>query len=200
MVVTYHISSNFAGYLNSPALEENGPVATFQYPFLRLIVGGRAAICLFFIITGYVNSLSTIKHTRNGDPELALINLSKSTFTRTGRLVIPTNAALCVSWLVCQLNLHRLASRIDSYWIRAGSHEPGPTFLGSINRLLRNLTLFWHAGESEYDGTYWTIPFFLKGSMLVYLALLATRFAKPRYTKVILIFLYCYAWSGGQGM
>jgi len=182
-------------------LEENGAISAFQYPFLRLVTGGRAAICLFFIITGYVNSLSTIKKTRlNNDPELSLIALSKSTFTRAGKLVIPTNAAICFSWLVCQLNLYRVASLIDSSWIRDKAYPPGPTFAKSIIRLLRNLTLFWHAGISEYDPTHWTIPFFLKGSMLVYLVLLATRFTKPKATKFILILLYCWAWSGGQAL
>jgi hypothetical protein len=200
MVVTYHVCSSFVGYLNSPAMEEQGPAQAFQYPFLRLVVGGRTAISLFFIITGYVNSLSTIKHVGNGDNELALTNLSKSTFTRIGRLVLPTDVAVAAAWLVSQLNLHRLAGRVDAYWISAGAHEPVTGFLDAVGRLVRNITLFWHFGVSEYDGTFWTIPFFVKGSMLVYIVLLATAMMSPRYKKLALIFLYLYAWSGGQGL
>jgi hypothetical protein len=103
-------------------------------------------------------------------------------------------------WLVCQLNGFKFASQVDSSWIRgSGTPVPGPTFYDAINGLLRNLILFWHSGGTEYDHTYWTIPFFLKGSMLVYVTLLGTTYTRPKYTKLILIFLYLFAWSGGQG-
>jgi hypothetical protein len=103
-------------------------------------------------------------------------------------------------WLIRQLNGFQIANQVDSGWIRgSGTATPGPTFTGAIDGLLRNLVLFWHNGASEYDGTYWTIPFFLKGSMLVYLTVLGTTYTQPKYTKLILIILYFFAWSGGQG-
>lgn len=157
------------------------------------------AVALFFLITGYVNSFSTRKLIRNGDASLALLNLSRSTFTRTGRLVVPTNVALCIGWVVCQLHGYHLAAQTDSFWIRIGAVPPGPTFGSAVSGLLQNLTLFWHGGVGIYDHTYWTIPFFVKGSMLVYLTLLGTTLTQRRYTKIIIIFLYLFAWSGGQG-
>jgi hypothetical protein len=146
-----------------------------------------------------VNSFRAIKQTREGDTEGVLTHLSRSTFGRIGRLIVPTNAAILLSWLVCQLNGHRIARVVDSAWIQRVSCAPGPSFGASVDKLLRNLTLFWHNGQSPYDGTHWTIPFFLQGSMLVYLTLLATTFARPRYTKGIIIFLYLFSWAGGQG-
>lgn len=164
------------------------------------MVAGRLAVALFFIITGYVNSFNSRKQIRNGDFTFALSRLARSTFTRTGRLVIPTNIAVVMVWFVCQLNGFQIASQVDSGWIRgSGTPTPGPTFCNAINGLLRNLILFWHNGVSEYDHTYWTIPFFLKGSMLVYVTLLGTTYTQPKYTKLILILLYLFAWSGGQG-
>jgi hypothetical protein len=179
-------------------MDEQGTASLFQYPFFRLVVAGRPALALFFIITGYVNSFRAIKQTREGDTELVLTNLSRNTLARIGRLVAPTNAAILLSWLVCQLNGHRIARVVDSAWIQRVSCAPGPSFGAGVDKLLRNLTLFWHNGQSMYDGTYWTIPFFLQGSMMVYLTLLATTFARPRYTKAILIFLYLFSWAGGQ--
>ncbi|KAJ5217944.1 uncharacterized protein N7498_000043 [Penicillium cinerascens] len=200
-VVTYHLCSCFAPWLNSPAISENGSVYLFQYPFLRLVVAGRLAVALFFVITGYVNSFNSRKHIRNGDSTFALSSLSRNTFTRIGRLIIPTNAAVLMVWFICQLNGFRFASQVDSGWIRgSGTPTPGPTFCGAIDGLLRNLILFWHNGGSEYDHTYWTIPFFLKGSILVYVTLLGTAYTRPKYTKIILIFLYLFSWSGGQAL
>ncbi|KAJ5681657.1 uncharacterized protein N7477_001597 [Penicillium maclennaniae] len=198
-VVTYHLCSCFANWLNSPALSEEGPVSIFQYPFLRLVVAGRFAVALFFLLTGYVNSFNSRKHIRNGDTTFALQRLARSTLTRTGRLVVPTNTAILMVWLICQLNGFQIASQVDAGWIRgSGTQSPGPTFFGAIDGLLRNLILFWHSGTTDYDHTYWTIPFFLKGSMLVYTTLLGTTYTRPKYTKLILIFLYLFAWSGAQ--
>lgn len=198
--MTYHLCSCFANWLNSPAIEEHGPVSLFQYPFLRLVVAGRLAVALFFIITGYVNSFNARKSIHIGDSSLVLSNISRNTLSRAARLVVPTNAAICMVWLLCQMNAFRVASLADSSWIRlSGASAPGPTFVAAIAGLLRNLIVFWHNGGSEYDHTYWTIPFFLKGSMLVYLTVSATTFTRPRYTKLILLFLYLFAWSGGQG-
>ncbi|CAI7631232.1 unnamed protein product [Penicillium pancosmium] len=200
MVVTYHVCSSFASWLNSPAMNEKGTALLFQYPFFRLVVSGRSALALFFIITGYVNSFRAIKETREGDMEGVLTNISRNTIGRIGKLIVPTNAAILSSWLVCQLNGHRIARVVESAWIQRVSCAPGPSFGASVEKLLRNLTLFWHDGQSPYDGTYWTIPFFLQGSMIVYLTLLATTFARPRYTKGIIIFLYLYSWAGGQSL
>lgn len=130
---------------------------------------------------------------------LVLSKLSKNTITRAARLVVPTSAAITLAWIVCQLKGYRVASQVDAPWIRAVSVPPGPTLTSAISGLLRNLTLFWHGGTIDYDKTYWTIPFFLKGSMLVYLTLVATVFTRPRGTKLVLLFLYFFAWSGGSG-
>ncbi|KAJ5638873.1 hypothetical protein N7528_001263 [Penicillium herquei] len=198
-VVTYHICSCFADWLNSPATE-NGDVYLIQYPFFRLVSSGRAAVALFFILTGYVNSFHSIKQIRNGDQSLVLSKLSKNTIIRAGKLIVPTNAAICLTWLVCQLRGYTLANYAGSNWIRVVSPPPGPTFGAAIKSLGRNLFMFWHEGDSQYDKTYWTIPYFLKGSLLVYLTLLATTFMRPRFSKLLVVFLFCFAWSGRQAL
>jgi hypothetical protein len=174
-------------------------VSIVQYPFLRLVVAGRFAVALFFILTGYVNSFNSRKYIRNGDATFALQSLARSTFTRTGRLVVPTNTAALMVWLICQLNGFKIASQVDADWIRgSGTLIPGPTFSDALKGLFRSLVLFWHSNSNDYDHTFWTIPYFLKGSVLVYITLLGTTYTRPNYTKIILILLYFFAWSGGQ--
>ncbi|KAJ5953611.1 hypothetical protein N7454_000507, partial [Penicillium verhagenii] len=170
-VVTYHLCSAFANWLNSPAIREGGEVFILQQPFLRLVVGAR-----------------------NGDQRGVLTKLSRNIIIRAGRLVIPTNIAILMVWLVCQLNGFQVASQVDASWIRVVAAAPGPTFRDAIGGLFRNCVLFWTGGISPYDPTYWTIPFFLKGSMLVYLTLMATTLTTTRFTKFLLISLYCFAW------
>ncbi|KAJ5657239.1 uncharacterized protein N7484_000888 [Penicillium longicatenatum] len=200
IVVTYHVCSAFAKWLNSPAIEENGEVFIFQQPFLRIIFAGRFAVSLFFLISGYVNSFNSIKQIRNGDQSGVLSKLSRNTILRAGRLVVPTNVAILTVWLVCQLNGFRIANQVDSDWVRVVATAPDPTFRDALAGLFRNWVLFWKSGDSPYDRTYWTIPYFLKGSMLVYLTLLATTHTTPRSTKLLLICLYGYSWLNGDAL
>ncbi|PGH16691.1 hypothetical protein AJ79_01564 [Helicocarpus griseus UAMH5409] len=194
IVVTGHICTAFAPYLHSPSTSKEGWPLLFQLPILRLIVGGRAAVCIFFLVTGFVNSINPIKNAQAGNTELALTNLAKSTFTRSGRLFFPTNVAAAVAWTVCQLGGFNIASRADSPWIRMVSKEPGPTFWEAVKALLVNWTFFWNNGQGPYDPVHWTIVYFLSGSMRIYLTLLATTLVKARWRVVIVLFLYIFCW------
>lgn len=170
------------------------PPLVFQLPIFRLALAGRFAVGLFFLVTGFVNSLNPIKNFTNGNMDVALPSLARSTFTRSGRLVLPTNAAAFTAWLFCQLGAFDLARVADSPWIRAVSRQAGPTPWAALKGLFVNMTLFWKDGGHTYDPTHWTIVFFLRGSMRIYLALLATSFVKTKYRYAIMVFLHCFAW------
>ncbi|EEP78445.1 predicted protein [Uncinocarpus reesii 1704] len=196
-VVTGHLCTAFVPYLHSPAISENGPMILFQLPFFRLCVGGRGAVAVFFIITGFVNSINPVKNARNNNTQVALTNLARSAFTRSGRLVLPTSIATIIGWFLCQIGAFKLAKRTDAGWISVGGHDIDP-FGVSLMKLLRSLTLFWHSGGGEYDGTNWTLVYFLQGSFRVYLALLAMTLLTPRFWRIITAFLYAYAWVTGD--
>ncbi|WEW61735.1 hypothetical protein PRK78_007229 [Emydomyces testavorans] len=197
IVVTGHLCTAFVPYLHSPALSENGPMSLWQLPFFRLCVSGRAAVAVFFTITGFVNSLNPVKNARNNNFQTALTNLARSTFTRSGRLVIPTSIATIIGWFLCQIGAFKLARRVDAEWIRNGGHDPDP-FGESLLKLLRSLTVYWTSGGGEYDATNWTLVYFLQGSFRVYLALLAMTLVTPRFWRIISAFLYVYAWVTGD--
>ncbi|PGH27360.1 hypothetical protein AJ80_00838 [Polytolypa hystricis UAMH7299] len=194
IVVTGHLCTAFVPYLHDASAGEGQWPLLFQYPILRLCVAGRAAVAMFFILTGYVNSLNPIKNSTNGNFELALSNLAKSTFTRSGRLVFPTNVAAFVAWLFCQVGASNLARRVDSPWIRMVTKEPGPTFWQAIKKLMVNLTFFWHNGDGTYDPTHWSIVYFLQGSMRLYLVLLATMLVKTKWRMAVVAALYIFGW------
>jgi hypothetical protein len=197
VVVTGHICTSFAPTLLSPAMGENGPTTLFQLPFLRLCVGGRAAVAMFFFITGFVNSINSLKHARADNTTASLKSLSRSAFTRSGRLVFPTTAAIFVAWLFCQLGAFNFTARADADWISGGWHAPDGFRLG-FRKLVRTAIVFWNTGSNEYDGTHWTLRFFLSGSFQVYLALLALTFVKRRFWYLITVSLYLYNWLIGD--
>ncbi|KAI1954020.1 hypothetical protein LOZ57_000364 [Ophidiomyces ophidiicola] len=193
IVVTGHLCSSFAPYLQNPALAENGPIGFWQLPFLRLAMGGRGAVALFFVITGFVNSLSTVKSARAANTHAALTGLARSSFTRSGRLVLPTSSATVIAWFLTQIGAFQLAKRVDAGWIRNVGHDPDP-FAVSLLKLLRSVTIYWSSGGGEYDATHWPLPFFLHGSFRIYVALLAMILVAPRYWWLITSFLYVFSW------
>lgn len=198
MVVTGHLCSAYVPYYHSPAMIADGSqVLLWQRPFLRLCVGERGAVAIFFIITGFVNSLTPLREARADNIAASLKNLSRSTFIRSGRLVLPTSIATIVSFLFCQLGAYKMAARIDAPWISWGALFPDELGV-ALDKLCRALVLFWSNGAHAYDGVYWTLRWFLTGSFQVYLALLAMAFVTKRSSYFITLFLYFYAWYTGD--
>ncbi|EEP77338.1 predicted protein [Uncinocarpus reesii 1704] len=194
IVVTGHLCVAFAPILHSPAAAvDRGPIL-FQLPIFRLCVGGRAAVALFFLVTGFVNAMNPIKHFNNGNLGVALPSLARAAFTRFGRLILPTNAAALVAWVVCQFGGFNLARIVESDWIRSVSKAPGPTPWEAIKALMHNMVFFWHDGSGTYDPTHWAVLYFLRGSMKVYLTLLATSLVKTRWRVAIIILLHSFSW------
>ncbi|OAX80119.1 hypothetical protein ACJ72_05552 [Emergomyces africanus] len=194
VVVTGHLLTAFTPYLHSPSTSKEGWPLLLQLPLFRLCVGGRSAVGIFFLVTGFVNSINPIKNADAGNTELALTNLAKSTFTRTGRLVFPTNLAATVAWVVCQLGGFNMARRADAGWIRMVTRYPGPTMWQAIKGLVRNWTIFWDDAGYTYDPVHWTVVSFLYGAMRIYLTLLATTFVSWRWRVAICAFLYLFCW------
>ncbi|OJD19038.1 hypothetical protein AJ78_00989 [Emergomyces pasteurianus Ep9510] len=194
VVVTGHLLSAFTPYLHSPSTSKEGSPLLLQLPILRLCVGGRSAVSIFFLVTGFVNSINPIKNADAGNTELALTNLAKSTFTRSARLVIPTNLAATVAWLVCHLGGFNVAHRADAPWIRRVSRYPSPTLWTALKELVKNWTIYWNDSGTTYDPVHWTVVYFLEGSMRIYLTLLATTLVSWRWRVAICAFLYSFAW------
>lgn len=193
MVLTGHLLTAFSKYLHSPALEENGPVLLFQYPFFRLVVGGRGALAVFFIITGYVNALNPVKHFAANNTAVSLHSMARSCFSRTGRLVFPASIQLTITWAATQLGAFHMGKRIDAPWIERGCFYDDE-FWPSVRFLLRNLTVYWKTGKSFYDGVLWSLPWFLASAFRVYTILLVMALVSTRYRYAITGFLWAFAW------
>ena len=197
VVITGHLIASFADYIHNPAIDDkSGQPLFFQLPFIRICAGGRTAVALFFIITGYVNCINPLKNIRNGALELAFSNLAKSAFMRTWRLVLPTAFAILTGWVMFELGLFKMAKLTDSFWISFWIRNPEKSYWGGIWRLLRAQTESWMTANPVYNATLWTVPFFLHGSMMVYLTLLATAFCTPKARRVIVFGLWLMGWIG----
>jgi hypothetical protein len=170
-----------------------------QLPFIRLFAVGRPSVAIFFLLTGYVNSLKPMTQSHAGMVDAALSGLAKSSFRRSGRLILPTMIVTVLSWLICQLGAYKLAKLVDSDWIQRTapmqSRSPGE----ALSSLFNNLVTTWTNGNNDYDKVQWSLTYLLRGSMMVYLTMLATIYVRPKARILITLGLYAFWWRSGDG-
>ena len=165
----------------------------FQRPFLRLIAQGNAAVAIFFILLGFVNSIKTIQLSRAGYAQDATAALGTAVIRRTGRLVFPAVAMTVASWLCCQSGLYDLARRTDAYWLQLTSAAPSETWLDAIKSLGWEIVTTWVFASNAYDQPQWALLFLFQGSLYIYLVLLATAHATPTFRLATEVFLYIWS-------
>lgn len=199
MVVCGHLCTAFVPWLHAPAPDAKTAPHLFQLPFFRLVVGGRAAVAFFFLITGYVNSIGPIGRSRAGNTDAAFSGIARSALARSGRLVLPTAIATAVTWFFANVNAYHMTKHVDSTWIRQGWHGQEPGLWTALKSLAKAEIETWTIGWNEYDGTQWTLHLFLAGSMLVYMTMLATIKTTPKARMLVYGVLYLYFWQLGEG-
>lgn len=199
MVVSGHLCTALVPWLHQPAPDPQTAPHLFQLPFFRLAVGGRSAVALFFLVTGYVNSIGAIGKARAGNYEAAFTGIARSALARSGRLVLPTMVATFITWFVANVNGYHMTKHVDATWIRQGWHRQEPTVWMALTSLFKAQTETWTIGWNDYDGTQWTLHMFVEASMLVYITMFATVMVKPKARLLIYAILYAYFWKAGDG-
>lgn len=199
-IVTYHIFSSLDDSLLSPSRNSFSNPSFFQLPIIRLPISGRASLSCFFILTGFVNSLSYHRHIRAGDTQTALLGLSKSSLRRIGRIIVPSTGATVVSWAICQFGFYRLAQQGDVAWFRNISPDPSSSFHGAVADLIKSCWKTWTDGGNVYDRVQWNLGLLLKASLYTYLVLLMTASLEKRWRRVVVGGWFVYGWGTNDGM
>ncbi|KAI9737035.1 MAG: hypothetical protein M1834_000625 [Cirrosporium novae-zelandiae] len=195
-VVSSHLVLCFALFLIPPATE--GGTHIFQRPFFRLIVQGTAWVAIFFILMGFVNSLKPVKQSRAAQTDAALAALANSSFRRTSRLVMPATAATLLSWTLCQLGAYSVAQQADAYWMRSTAPLPSPSFSAAVIDFFKAILSTWTDAENPYDQPQWALLYLFKGSVLIFMTLLATINTTPKWRVFAEIGLYSWSWYMGD--
>jgi len=68
-----------------------------------------------------------------------------------------------------------------------------------VSELLKGIYTTWTEGTNYYDGNQWCMLSFLKGSMTLYLILMATVKATPTMRRVILGIMFLWSWKAHDG-
>jgi len=195
-VVTSHLARGYAIWLLRPAIEENGYIPWYDWPFIRAYAEGFPWVAIFLVLTGFVNAIQPIQKARAGGTDASLSGLASSAFRRTLRLVLPCMIATFFSWIIAQCGGYNIARMVESDWMRSsGSAERSKSVLAAITDLLRAVYHTWAWADNEYDRNQWSMTWFLRGTMLLYVTLLATVRARPRYRMLIFLGLFLYSWK-----
>ncbi|KAI0123570.1 acyltransferase family-domain-containing protein [Xylariales sp. AK1849] len=198
LVVMTHIARAFDGDLFLPTSAEGAAPRLLQLPFLRILVQGRIGVSIFAFVTGYVCALKPLKLSRQGNQEGAFASMSKSALRRVPRLIIPTAFATCIIWVMAQFGLFLVAKRSDSWWSGATAPDQVPHLWDAIKSLFYNIITTWTSGRNAYDGNQWTLLPLLKGSLQVYVFILATAYLQATYRMMASIAMFAYFWVGSD--
>lgn len=198
-----YLSHTVGWWYGSEGLIEHGfgyhgehMIATF--PFMRsFFSGGAAAVTVFFVMSGYVLSLSSLLKIKDGKVKETRRYALAAAIRRPFRLFMPV-AAISFVFALCMHLPFGLAPHLP--W-----PEPQPTLLSELWKWLREfgwtINIFAKHGTFDhwypYDPPAWTMAAELKGSIVVFgiLALsssasLRQRFAIFGTVGVTLLFLY----------
>jgi peptidoglycan/LPS O-acetylase OafA/YrhL len=180
-------------------LGHDGKYAFCAVPGFRIFfTGGHYAVAVFFVISGYVLSAKPLAHIHAGEQAKLADNLGSALFRRWMRLYIP---------LICTTFLYML-----SWHLFGGIPVLGTEPQGNLRDEIwhwyaefKNFSfIFTRGGEPwlSYNFHTWSIPIEMKGSIIIYTALLAfSRFSTNTrlWCTVALAFYFLYIADGWYG-
>lgn len=157
-----------------------------QLSFVRLLAAGKASVTLFFVISGYVLSIKTLTLIHKRQHSRILEVLSSSVFRRPFRLFLPIIVVNAVIATLAQARFPFQNNAINGYGAPPTLSSPYLQFRHWLDSVGHIFYVFQTHGlryqpldpASPYIPASWTIPTEFKGSMVVFLMLLAFARAK----------------------
>lgn len=150
---------------------------------LNLLYNGGFAVCIFFILSGYVLSNSYHK-TQN------TIILTHYSIKRYFRLLVPVSVTIILAYLFIKL---RFMSNVDLGTITKGGDWLAGSFTqtGGIFDVIKNVFIdVFFFKDNKYNPVLWTMTYELLGSLLLFSFLLIIHPLKHKtklYVALILI-------------
>lgn len=168
-----------------------------QLPWVRIIYAGRGMVSTFFVISGYVLSARSLKLIHSGQFDSVLDCLSSSMFRRGLRLYLPIVGSTFISMIFVYKNWY-------VHGLLAHHNPPFPLeslpaqFMNWVESLFIISNPFqsvdgFNLYSPPYDGHLWTIPIEFRGSVVVFVTLLALAKVKQVFRILIAAILMLWA-------
>ncbi|KAL6252722.1 hypothetical protein RBB50_000441 [Rhinocladiella similis] len=198
-VVFYH--NSLLLYPGHCAAWKSSDAHMFRLPILRLPCTGPAMVDIFFVISGYALSCRPLSLTRSSDFTRFSESLSSALFRRAIRLYAPV---VFLTFLNAMLSYFKLFDPAGADHVPYNStitktlwHWLDDLFTG-LNPLNLDRYHSWNIKGLRYAIGMWTIPFEYRGSIVVFVVLLALGRTHPGLRFCILTSLVLYCVAQGQ--
>lgn len=146
----------------------DGHDSVWQLPVVRLVYSGAAMVSIFFVVSGYVLSHRYLEMIRACEYERFNASLASLAFRRAFRLFLPALASILLQFVVGAIFPAILPKKVNGKQFHPGL----AALLQNIDRLMNPWT--W---EPYMDGGYnpqlWSVALEYRGSMVVFVTLLA---------------------------
>ena len=178
-----------AGYASGPDFYN-----FIQLPLVRIVYSAGGMVPIFYVVSGYVLSISSIRKIRDGDWTGFLDTLVSSVFRRWMRLYLPIIVSTFITLLISRAG----------WWATIGplsGPAPWEKFLPQLqNWALHFIAIsdptYCSSGEDVHFNPYgpqlWTIPREFRGSMVIYLLILGLSKTREGLRFTLLAFLCWY--------
>ncbi len=153
---------------------------------LNLIYNGGFAVCIFFILSGYV--LSNAYH-QNNIPKILIQYAIKRYF----RLLVPVGASIIIAYAFIKMNFMHNANlgavtKTNDWLSGAFDHDDG--LLAVIKNIFVDVFFF---KDNSYNAVLWTMTYELLGSFLIFSFLLLIhpfKYKMSLYVLLVLVLFY----------
>jgi peptidoglycan/LPS O-acetylase OafA/YrhL len=193
-VIFNHVTLSLRPEIISPPSPEGILDSPFRWPFIHALFTGAPWVQTFLFISGCVNALKPVKLMCSGQHEAVVLSLSSNTFRRALRLMAPVTIATVLSWVLTQVGIYQIANISQNNWLSYTSPRPSPSFSAMLWDLSYAIYQTWTEASNYYDRNLWCMVYFLQGSMILYLFLLATAKMKPFMRMLLAAALLLWSW------
>lgn len=157
-----------------------------EFPIISVVVSGTSMVDVFFVVSGYCLSYKALQSARAGQHAQLFNGLSSSTFRRSLRLFLPCLVSSFITAILAYAGYPVRAPREASLLrqLYSWAYE----FVQSVSpyRVVTN------TGAFAFGDVLWTIPVEFRGSLHVFLCLLALGRAKNSMRLMMLVLIQMY--------
>ncbi|KAL3473452.1 acyltransferase family-domain-containing protein [Aspergillus californicus] len=176
----------------------------YQLPIIHVVVSGHIMVAIFFVISGYVLSYKPIRLIRSRSWEETFVTLASSTFRRGLRLYVPAIVGIMLVLIAVRVGAYNYSQKIlfEGHTIMGTNEQHPPIMVKSFLKqwwdwyatVARLMDPFdWALYYNNYNPHLWTIPVEFRGSIVLFLTILATSRVKTavRLSLVSALVWFC---------
>ena len=158
-----------------------------QLPIICLVTHGRAMVAIFFVISGYALSFSTLQSIQKKDHDKLFTRLSSSVFRRAIRLYLPALASAFLHYMAQRIGIKGRKDRVSTF--RSDTTD----FLVEIQSRMSPFSWSAQPIDAFYNQHLWTIPVEFRSSIILFVTVLGLSRTRCSVRMLTIIGLFFYS-------